>query len=321
MVLMSMVLLGAVNGYCGNDAKYEEEARQWHQQLLDKTKGVLHPLLTPVTIYGQVVDQFGVPIKNVEIRASWATENLVLWKKTIHENILKTDAAGMFSFSSYVEYYPDITIRKPKGYDYLSDSRQPLSIISPKSIEMVRNHSESNPILFHLRKMGITTYLHETPYGFRKEEPVSSFAFDMVNRKSYNMNKDNSRYKHPVNIDLVYDYKRDAATGVHTLRFYVPQKNINLPIVEPAAANGMQVSDTMLYEAPETGYEKEITMSFKSGDEMTKYLYFTSRNPAVYSRMQMYFRASPEDLFLDAEIWTNPYGSRNLVSCHALNVG
>ena len=78
-------------------------------------------------------------------------------------------------------------------------------------------------------------------------------------------------------------------------------------------AQGLILSDTVLYKAPETGYSPS-TMFVMTNQHLTSYMYLKSRTPAVYSRIVFKhdFMTDDQSLWIHCKVWTNPYGDRSL---------
>jgi len=250
----------------------------------------------------QLEDNLGNPIEGAEFKVD-KSKSLLLYPYFSMRGKATTDENGKYSTWLFPFQDLDLTAFKKGGYEFWWEGDEiPDLRFEYKDTKGLFQDSISR--ICKARKMGGTTYLIKTDYGFRAKDPIEGIAYDLAKGRYYNMNRLSNR--NPAIVDLAYDFNRNDVSETYTLRFYVPQKAIKQPIVEPPETSGMLLSDTLLYEAPLSGYEKEVTMTFNPGDEVTKYLYIASRNPAVFSRMKMEFRVNQEDLDLDAEIWTNP---------------
>ncbi|MDR2849561.1 MAG: hypothetical protein LBW77_03345, partial [Verrucomicrobiota bacterium] len=78
---------------------------------------------------------------------------------------------------------------------------------------------------------------------------------------------------------------------------------------------GIVLSDKMLYEAPEIGYVRSVSVTVTNVYDWPRYLYVNSRTPTVYSRVLFFHNVRIEEtpsLRLSCKVWTNPYGERNL---------
>ena len=77
---------------------------------------------------------------------------------------------------------------------------------------------------------------------------------------------------------------------------------------------GIMVSDQLLYEAPADGYGPSYSFVPEDrGDLKDKYVYLKSRDPAIYTRLEIdYINANSEFFRLNGKAVTNPYGERNL---------
>ncbi len=279
-----------------------EGQRNWFRQLLEKSGATFEGQLHEITVYGRILDQYGVPVQDAEVEVSWRYDSLVTLKRHIERKFYKTDAMGKYRFETIEEYNPTIWKIKKKGYELPKESNPYFKMNSTQGIAVLKNSTDLNPYIFYLRKLGPTTYLfNDIELGWKIRKPENTKSYDILRRGLKTIDPDLSKLRAPELIDLVYDVTNDTSGGTYTMR-----------IIAPLEVNGAQMTDEILYEAPAAGYSRELTITLNHGDKLTKYLYFTSRNPAVYSRMKMEFIAKPEELIFRYDTWTNPYGTRNL---------
>lgn len=246
--------------------------------------------------YGVVVDQHGAPVAGAELVAQWRYISLDLRDK-VKEITLTTDAAGRFDFSFGFFGQPYVGEMRKKGYEYIY-SWNPYDTAVNNQMDLIAQ-SSTTPIVFILRKMNPTTYLYS--WGNNRIQmgtPTYVGAYDIFSPSTKPIDPDLTKLRNPDWYDLVFDVSRvGAGYQVHIL---------------PVRQGSFQFNDQLLYEAPANGYLPEVTLPVAPNERRTTYLYFTSRNPAVYSRMEIEVNASAEMLFLSFKTWTNPYGSRNL---------
>lgn len=251
-------------------------------------------------IKGKVIDQNGNPIPGVSVKASWYYTSALTLEGKVEEETVETDGNGIFFFNSSSSDTPTIREIKKNGYEFSYENNPHFNLTENEEEERLLR-SDVDPVLFYLRKLGTTTYLYEYGYNWYVQKESEAISYDAITRRIREISSDLSKLRKPEFIDLVLSASHDTASGAYTVR-----------LIAPLETNGMQVSDTKFYKAPAGGYAKELTLEFNHGDEVTKYIYFTSRNPAVYTRMELTCHANPERLTFRFDTWTNPYGSRNL---------
>ena len=86
-------------------------------------------------------------------------------------------------------------------------------------------------------------------------------------------------------------------------------------ILSPGGTNGgIIVSDQLLYEAPDSGYQMEYIFTPEDRKPLkSKYFYLKTRDPAIYTCYEIeYVNANKEFFRLTGKSLTNPYGDRNL---------
>jgi hypothetical protein len=147
--------------------------------------------------------------------------------------------------------------------------------------------------------MGPTAYLYHSEGGGGFTEPSTYAVYDIFQPVMKAIDRDLSKLRAPWRYDLIFDVTKSG-------------DNYSMKILPVQETGSMQIADQLLYEAPADGYQPEVTINMTAGERRETYLYFTSRGPAVYSRMEIEFDVDNEGLRMWLDTWTNPYGSRNL---------
>jgi len=257
----------------------------------------LYKLRASVAIYGRVVDQSDKAVDNADIRISWYSAGWMIGKTNKrHETSVKTDVNGCFEVVLDHPHTAFVDTGKD-GYESLSSTG-----------DLVWNRtSKENPVLLRLRKKGPTTFLVVSPNG-------SCPPDDLIQTKGTN------------SLDQALDvFAWDPDTGWR--RCATPNADLRIDaaldaerqswIVTYAVTNGgcgLIFSDSLFYEAPETGYVTQATV-IVTNQEQGCYMYLKSRTPAVYSRIffnHRYNRRGDQSLRLYCKAWVNPYGDRSL---------
>lgn len=166
---------------------------------------------------------------------------------------------------------------------------------------------KQSPVIFHLRKQNDTAFLLETKYwdcqiltnesgkakgyDFIRQVAVRDLMAPMLNGET-----------------LTPDLMVKATLNTNDATWSV--------VLSPGDTNGgIIVSEQLLYEAPDTGYQPEYAFTpIDRKPVKAKYIYLKSRNPPVYMRLELnefnanktFFRLNVKSAII------NPYGERNL---------
>ncbi|MBU0673008.1 MAG: hypothetical protein KJ950_00010 [Proteobacteria bacterium] len=252
-----------------------------------------------ITVYCKVVDQTGAPVDGAKMKVSRSYISLPnVFDPVVEDEWFVADSTGMINFKTIVEDDVDIFEIEKKGYEF-SYFFSPFYDLNEDEAMEAFKQSVNQPIVFTLRKLGPTTYVYKNEGGGRFSKPDSFVIYDIYDQGLYSIDRDLTKLRVPYRYDLILDVTK--STAGYTFKV--------LPVQDTGS---MQAVDQLLYEAPQDGYFKEVALTLNVGEELETYLYFTSRDPAVYSRMKMELTATETDLRFRYETWTNPYGSRNL---------
>jgi hypothetical protein len=270
----------------------EEGIQSWLEEF-----GQMVSDMAPFTIYGKVVDQYGEAVSNAQVRVGWFYLTLPDLGLSTGEKWVNTDNTGVFSCFILRGDSPSIAEIKKKGYEYIRSS-DPTSELGDQAKEEGFKNSD-DPFVFKMRKLGPTTYIYHYDGGGEFSSPDEFVIYDIFHRGFDPIDRELTKLGNPERYDLIFDVTKSG--DGYTMNI--------LPVQETGS---MQIVDQLLYEAPADGYQPEVTINMTAGERRETYLYFTSRDPAVYSRMEMILDADNERLRLRYDTWTNPYGSRNL---------
>ena len=169
-----------------------------------------------------------------------------------------------------------------------------------------RRTSETKPAIIVLRKKEPETFLIVSPTGNRSSCDLFRTAGTNSVNRPFDIFAWKGEWNWPdsatTNADLQINASFDV-TGNHWIVTYAVTNG----------AEGLILSDTVLYEAPETGYSP-CTTFVMTNQHQTCYMYLKSRDPAVYSRIMFKhdFMTDDQSLWISGKVWTNPYGDRNL---------
>lgn len=258
----------------------------------------------PFTGYGRVLDQHDNPVANAKVEAHWWRNEVVIGVgiKTHTDTVwVDTDQNGNFSVTSPNGAIPRLYGVAAKGYEERWDLT-PYADHKNDRENMMKN-SEADPIILYMRKLNPTTFVLKNETGYSFKESMTHLCFTLNQGLLRKIDPDLSKLRKPEQNDLIFIVSKNQDNSF-TMQIQ--------PI--PAIGGSMQILNDYLYKAPAEGYGQQATITICPADgDVTKYLYFTSRNPAVYSRMTMDFRIRDDgQLSFSSTTWTNPYGKRNL---------
>lgn len=285
----------------------DRQVPPWAQKKVEEAKGNEDV----VEYYGKVVDQFGDPVAAASVKV-----HIIQFSITPTAPIaldLVTDSAGCFGVVPGDKVLGTIrgtslsvaAIRKD-GYD---DCRNewPDTYITYLKNRPNRYHAEkAKPVIYRIRKRGIVEAFLFQEISLKFQVPVSesdkAIGYDFVQRGR---------------IRDVTKPAGDDAARVCDLQVKATFNTNNATwtaILSPGDTNGgIIVSDQLLYEAPDTGYQPEYTFTPEDRKPVkAKYVYLKSRDPAIYTRLEIEHINANKDFFrLSGKSVTNPYGDRN----------
>lgn len=270
-----------------------------------------------VTFFGKVVDQYAASVEGAIIKVSVPTPGH--WLKPImisREKTLTTDKDGLFEVSRKTYgvaqlkgCYLNIQSIVREGYEaqwneWVNDKRTSFSYSATDAKRFVPD--PSNPIVYTMRKKGAVAFLlQEIKIGFQVEMNQSgkSVGYDLIRH-----HRIKDTHKPVYNGELVFpDLQLKATLNTNDATWAV--------VLSPGDTNGgIIVSEQLLYEAPDNGYQPEYVFTPEDRKPLkAKYVYLKSRDPAIFTRLEIeHINANKEFFRLSGKSVTNPYGDRNL---------
>jgi hypothetical protein len=257
-----------------------------------------------IRFYGRVVDQFEHPVEGAEVilGVTQYTDERETWFTRVKELHVGTDSEGAFSIlqeRGWGLYLEDVrkeghefmlSMNRVRGYTYSGE-------------EKVFVPDPSAPVVFRLRKKGAETFLLQNARAVLRTRVADSGV--------------------PVCFDFVEDALRGPgayptpgkpfACDLQMNATYSPGKEVWRVVLAPGnGEGGIIVTEDLLFEAPETGYQPEFTFVADERDP-PKYIYLQSRTPTIYTRWEIKYMTATREFFrLTGDAVTNPYGDRNL---------
>ena len=276
-----------------------EEGRPSPPNRVDKQKMLLleYAKRRQVDVYGKVIDQWMNGVPDADVCISGHTADWMLGKRDKpYEVRAKTDKDGLFH-----------AVLKYPNRAYPSASKDGYELLGRYYTDLVQHRTTpENPVVLQMRKKGEAVFL------IRKSiSPLQNYLLlaDGTNRmtKALDMLMSLTDAKSPPveYADIIGDGAYDASEKVWTLTLSVTN-----------GMDGMVLSDRLLHEAPADGYRKQCVIRVMNQSLQTKYVYLRSRQPAVYSRIELnynlcYDPGKPDYLRVYYNFWLNPYGERS----------
>lgn len=265
-----------------------------------------------VEFYGKVVDQFGVPVAAAAVKVHVIQFSITPTAPLSLD--LVTDGSGSFGVApgdreSGTIRGTNLSVAAigKEGYEECRDEWPDMYITYLRD-RPDRYHAEkAKPLIYRMRKRGTveTFLLQEVSLRFQvtAAESAKAIGYDFVQRGPIRDVASPAGDDATRECDLQVKATFSANGGTWTA------------ILAPGdLSGGIIVSDQLLYEAPETGYQPEYSFTPEDRKPLrARYVYLKSRDPAIYTRFEVeYVNANKEFFRLGGKSVTNPYGDRNL---------
>lgn len=266
-----------------------------------------------IRFYGKVVDQTGAPVVGATIGID-VPEQTGFMQRASRKQTVMTDENGCFDIASKTYGLKELrgsflfieSIDK-NGYEYTRDTNLKTSFIYRREDTDCHVPKKGQPVVFKMRKIKASpTFLCQEMYlGLETRVNMSgnSIGYDFIRHHRINDTH-----------NLVYDGGSLSPDLLVKATFNTNDATWAVVLSPGGTKGGIIVSEQLLYEAPDSGYQPEYT--FTPQDHKTpqaKYIYIRSRDPAIYSRYEIEYINANKDFFrLSGKSMTNPYGERNL---------
>ena len=262
--------------------------------------------LKPLHINGKAIDSDGNPLPGVAIQISWSTAGFLIGLPFDHNKTswVTSDKKGEWTFSISKPDQVSIRTANKEGYafDMLNSTRSDMAGLAE------RLKQEEFAAVVCMRKKKEEVLLLAYP-GIRD---MGELYLRAQKGQSANVSVDilAGREKKKVNYaDIQVSALFDQTNQCWALIFSAPD-----------GLGGLLNRNELLYEVPETGYEKEVVfkVAMKDRTENDKnYLYLKSRQQGLYTRVLYEYDSWNDDsngptLRVYLGTVTNPYGERSL---------
>ena len=269
-----------------------------------------------IEFYGRIIDQYDEPVVHATVTIAVDAAHVIPREPPAFQ--LKTDSNGQFSIE--------------KGKNSINAAGISISSIEREGYEMKFQQGER--WVFDYRKNNPNRYLPNKTvpftYRMRKKAAISAFLFEEVMLKfQFGVEESGKRIGydfvqrgHIRNVAMPVGNDRELVSDLQVTANYNSNDGTWAVVLSPGnASGGIIVSEQLLYEAPDSGYQKEY--AFTPIDRMplkAKYVYLMSRDPAIYTRIDLDMVNASSDFFrLNCRSTvTNPYGDRLLEQANEL---
>ena len=278
-----------------------------------------------IDFYGQIVDQNNDPVEGYELDYTLYAFMVAPNTKLPTQVQLKiiTDSQGNFSIHRK-GYKLLFNFKDVPGYEFIYAENPKTSfgyahIALPDSFEA----SESNPFIFTLRKKGKPAFLIGTGTEndnkrIRRDDITQAFDVSLYLVEPWFDNNGLPGYLPRGVKPSIHGYREGEKDLRIQGQLSQDETQFNLEITPLVENSGIMISDELLYEAPETGYQTSVQLSVLPGTSgLEKYLYIKLENGKFYQRslIEIYVsKIAPPSVSMIFRIsnWINPEGSRNL---------
>jgi flagellar biosynthesis regulator FlaF len=266
--------------------------------------------IVPIVFYGKIIDQYGQPVTDANVSVSIDQKDirhslepnyggLSFGKKEV---ILKTDENGVFKAEDKGKSFSIDGIEK-SGYEV---DRMKIQ----KTFEYPAYKPDiSKPFIIKIRKRGELAFL------------MKSEGELWLDRDKDDIHKEREfDFQTTYYIDSNYVQQREKHTDIKAeVNYFYEDSVYEVNIITLDPNSGLILSNDLLNEAPEIGYQPEIFFEYEQlqpkqrGMEIQKYLYIKSRtSPQIYSRAVLNITRRDDSFRLRVIAYANPTGSRNL---------
>lgn len=307
--LICALVVAAVSVIAENDRAAVDRKAEENKML--RMKEVFRKQDVDIVFFGKVLDQYNMPVEGavVDIQITQFSPDMdKLFGKVKSVNV-QTDAAGSFLLEG--EKGRSIYVKEVSrtGYEYirLQNTNNAFEYsVREGVIQRPFTPAKDSPVIFRLRKQSETAFClgvkywdahvyakdsgKPKGYDFIRQEPLRDLATPVLNGEA-----------------LVGDLQVKATFNTNDATWAV--------VLSPVNTNGgIVVSEQLLYEAPDTGYQPEYTFTPQDRKPVAaKYVYIKSRDPAIYTRLEIeQINANKQFFRISGKSVTNPYGDRNL---------
>jgi len=269
----------------------------------------------PISFYGQVIDQYSRPVEGAKITVhiqhydSTRTKDYLQATKRI---IVNTDGNGRFAIENERGSSLGVNTISKDGFEFTFPSNRNRSFNYNRRQGKPHLPDKNNPAVFHLRKMGPTTFLLKnpcpTPVFVRPDGNAVCVDFFRIED---DWPAESKRHPHIPGFTVSGSLSKDTRDWVLTFR-------------GKHADDKVLLLDQIVYKAPEQGYAPSAELKFflrknprvpgrglAYPHELTACLIVQSAKPPIFTRIDLQIFPDKEvGCNVNYEITVNPYDER-----------
>lgn len=249
----------------------------------------------PIFFAGVVIDQYGGSVPGARVHAHVRHFSLIPpFFMATKEVTVETDNVGKFEISGITGsdlFINDIT---KDGFEFNIDDNSTNDFrYRGADGEYVFSPDINEPVIFKMRLKTEPVFLLEKQGGPSMSPPSATVYYNFI-----------EEFTHAINTqpDMVVTSYYHEESQEYTLVF----RAVGL-------AAGIYASEETTYQAPESGYESEYSITVNRDIRPPRMnLYIRSRDNPIYTRMDVGLYPGKKFVRIDYKSWTNPYGERSL---------
>jgi len=306
----SLTNLGATNE-SSKDTDWTKQVppqdREWMIQRATKVERLMSGANVPIEFYGKIVDQYDQPIEGVEVLAiisQWHALPGAMFGATWLTNRMHTDASGHFIVHNIRGDTYDIRSITKSGYELEPGS--PMGFGYGNATPMHHVPDSNNPVLFRMwRSNGGANLL-----GFNAKGMIPCNGESVwLTPQSYRFAKTDSQ-------DAVIRITASRSIGIVS---FTNHGDYSWSIeIEPIGGGIQQSESVFMYEAPESGYQPQLSVTHNANDpgwlreQNIKFFFKTKRGEYGCGEFFISNWENEKGIYCRIGAGLNPDGSRNL---------
>lgn len=274
------------------------------KKILDRVRDAYK---NPISLYGKVIDQNGMPVSNATIKLYPLTSHF--GEEAGREIVLTSDADGAFSITGLQGFSMGVSVRKAGYLSYppTSGSSSEVSLSYSEDGDGRRHAVPENPLVLELRKIGPsepTFYVDQKRWKLPLDGTPRMIALD----------SEEGQGAHQIEFRFKSDWHKLPMDNEINLKLFDWSFEIRVPggglVWDRSDAN---------FEAPEYGYKEWIRYEYsaimppKDWQRTRKGRYFVKFADGTYGRIQFSIDGGSDrsPLYMQSWLCLKP-GSRNL---------
>lgn len=292
LLISAVVILSPCTSCADSKVEIERKAAEEKQE---RIREAVKARETSIYFFGKVVDQGNNSIEGalveVHVRHFIITPPFFMGTRRF---TVSTDKNGVFEINDISGSDLFVNEISKDGYAFSRSANERTSF-RYKGIEGEDHFvpDKKDPVFFEIRKKEDPTFLFKGQGGPMLKPPKATVAFDFIQERT-----------------RLADESPDLLV---TAIYHEDAQEYEIVFVPQGYGAGVIVSEEVLYQSPEEGYNSQYVTRIKRGAHIPqKNLFVRSRDVSIFTRMDLELLPGKKFLRLAYEFWTNPYGDRIL---------